>query len=229
MLIVGLTGGIASGKSTVSNILKEQGAYLIEADQIARELVQPHTPVWKELVRRFGKEILTEDGAIHRKRLAGRIFSDPGQRRLVNRILHPRIYEEMRRRTEEIGGKDEDAIVVMDVPLLVETKGYEGMDRVIVVTSTETQQVERLREREGMPAEEAKKILASQASAKDRLKVADFVIHNEGSLEETKRRTREVFQELRKIANGKKARLLAPGKSKTRSGQKHRRGVRKDG
>jgi len=228
MLIVGLTGGIASGKTTVSKILKEHGAYLIEADQIARELVQPHTPVWKELVRRFGKEVLTEDGSIHRKRLAGRIFSDPEQRRLLNRILHPRIYEEMRRRTEEIGKRDPDAIVVIDVPLLVETKGYGEMDRVIVVTSTETQQVERLREREGMPPEEAKKILSSQASTEDRLKVADFVIQNEGSLEETRRRTREVFQELRKIADQKDAQPLSPGISKTRSRQKHQRGVRKE-
>jgi dephospho-CoA kinase len=228
MLIVGLTGGIASGKTTVSKILKEQGAYLIEADQIARELVHPHTPVWKELVRRFGKEILTEDGSIHRKRLAGRIFSDPAQRRLLNRILHPRIYEEMRRRTEEILKKDPDAIVVIDVPLLVETGGYGAMDRVIVVTSTETQQVERLREREGTPPEEAKKILSSQVSTEDRLKVADFVIHNEGSLEETRRRTAEVFQELRKIADQKDAQPLSRGNSKTRSRLKHPRGVRKD-
>ena len=228
MLIVGLTGGIASGKTTVSKILKEQGAYLIEADQIARELVQPQTPVWKELVRRFGKEVLTEDGSIHRKRLAGRIFSDPEQRRLLNRILHPRIYEEMRRRTEEIGKRDPDAIVVIDVPLLVETKGYGEMDRVIVVTATETQQVERLREREGMPPEESKKILSSQVSGEDRLKVADFVIQNEGSLEETRRRTREVFQELRKIADQKDAQPLSPGISKTRSRQKHQRGVRKE-
>ena len=228
MLIVGLTGGIASGKSTVSNILKELGAYLIEADQIARELVQPHTPVWRELVRRFGKEILAEDGSIHRKRLAGRIFSDPEQRRLLNRILHPRIYDEMRRRTEEIGRKDPDAIVVMDVPLLVETKGYGEMDRVIVVTSTETQQVERLKEREGILPEEAKKILSSQVSTEDRLKVADFVIQNEGSLKQTRRRTGKVFQELRKIADRKNARPLSPNISKTRSRQKHQRGVRRD-
>ena len=228
MLIVGLTGGVASGKTTVSKILKEQGAYLIEADQIARELVQPHTPVWMELVRRFGKEILTEDGSIHRKKLAGRIFSDPEQRRLLNQILHPRIYEEMRRRTEEIGRKDPDAIVVMDVPLLVETGGHREMDRVIVVTSTDTQQVERLKEREGTPPEEAKKILSSQVSPEERLKVADFVIQNEGSLEDTRTRTREVFQELRKIADQKNAQGLSPSNSKTRSRQKHQRGVRKD-
>ena len=229
MLIVGLTGGIASGKTTVSKMLKEQGAYLIEADQIARELVQPHTPAWKELVRRFGKEILTENGSIHRKKLAGRIFSDPEQRRLLNRILHPRIYKEIRRRTEEIGRKDPDAIVVVDVPLLVETRGHEEMDQVIVVTSTETQQIERLKEREGTPVEEAKKILSAQVSGEGRLKVADFVIHNEGSLESTRRRTREVFQELRRIADPKNAQPLSPGHSKTRPRLKHQRGVKKDG
>jgi dephospho-CoA kinase len=228
MLIVGLTGGIASGKTTVSKILEEEGAYLIEADRIARELVRPHTPAWKELIRQFGKEILTEDGAIHRKKLAGRVFSDPEQRRLLNQILHPRIYEEMRRRMEGIGKKDPDAIVVVDVPLLVETGGYGEMDRVIVVTSTETQQVERLKEREGTPPEEARRILSSQASTEERIKVADFVIHNEGLLEDTRRRTREVFRELRRIADQKIAQPLSPGNSKTRSRPKHQRGVRKD-
>jgi dephospho-CoA kinase len=200
MLIVGLTGGVASGKSVVSRILKEEGAYLIDADQIARELVQPRTSAWEELVKVFGKEILQKNGSIHRKQLAAKVFSDPTQRDLLNRTLHPRIKEEMGRRLKAIGQKDPEAIVVIDAPLLVETGDHREMDKVIVVISTEAQQIARLREREGMDQEEARRIMASQIATEEKVKVADFVIRNEGSLEETERRAREVFQELKRIA-----------------------------
>jgi dephospho-CoA kinase len=200
MLIVGLTGGVASGKSVVSRILKEEGAYLIDADQIARELVQPRASAWEELVKVFGKEILQKDGSIHRKKLAAKVFSDPKQRDLLNRTLHPRIKEEMGRRLKAIGQKDPEAIVVIDAPLLVETGDHREMDKVIVVISTEAQQIARLREREGMDQEEARRIMASQIATEEKVKVADFVIRNEGSLEETERRAREVFQELKRIA-----------------------------
>jgi dephospho-CoA kinase len=200
MLIVGLTGGVASGKSVVSRILKEEGAYLIDADQIARELVQPRTSAWEELVKVFGKEILQKNGSIHRKQLAAKVFSDPTQRDLLNRTLHPRIKEEMGRRLKAIGQKDPEAIVVIDAPLLVEMGNHREMDKVIVVISTEAQQIARLREREGMDQEEARRIMASQMATEEKVKVADFVIRNEGSLEETERRAREVFQELKRIA-----------------------------
>jgi dephospho-CoA kinase len=200
MLIVGLTGGVAIGKSAVSQILREEGAYLIDADQIARELVQPHTPTWKVLIRVFGKEILEKDGTIHRKKLAAKVFSDTQQRNLLNQILHPRIKKEMNRRVKEIGQKDPGAIVVIDAALLVELGDHREMDKVIVVTSTEAQQIERLRERDGLEKEEARKILSSQMSHEEKLKVADFVIGNEGSLEETRRKAKEVFQELKRIA-----------------------------
>jgi len=200
MLMVGLTGGVASGKSVVSRILKEEGAYLIDADQIARELVQPRTSAWEELVKVFGKEILQKDGSIHRKQLAAKDFSDPKQRDLLNRTLHPRIKEEMGRRLKAIGQKDPEAIVVIDAPLLVETGDHREMDKVIVVISTEAQQIARLREREGMDQEEARRIMASQIATEEKVKVADFVIRNEGSLEETEKRAREVFQELKRIA-----------------------------
>lgn len=204
MLIVGLTGGVASGKTTVSHLFREEGAYLINADQIARELVKPHTPGWKELKRVFGREISQKDGSINRKKLAARVFSDPEQRNILNQILHPRIKKEIGRQLQAIGQKDTEAIVVIDAALLVETGDYREMDKVIVVTSTERQQIERLKEREGADPEEAQRILTSQIATEEKLKVADFVIQNEGSLEETRRRAKEVFQELRKIALQKK-------------------------
>ena len=200
MLIVGLTGGIGSGKTTVSKMLEEEGAYLIDADEIARELVHPCTAAWHELIRAFGKEILEEDGSIRRKKLAAKVFSDPSQRNRLNEILHPRIKKEMKQRAKEVGEEHPEAIVVIDAALLVELGEYQEMDKVVVVTSQETQQIERVREREGASEEEARRILSSQMRLEEKLKVADFIIRNEGSLEETRSRVKEVFQELRKIA-----------------------------
>jgi len=199
MLIVGLTGGVASGKTAISQVLKEEGAYIIDADQIARELVQPHKPAWNELIRAFGQEILREDGSIHRKKLAEKVFANPEQRKLLNQILHPRIREEMGRRAKEIGQKDPEAIVMIDAPLIVELGDHREMDKLIVVTSTQTQQIERLKDRDGTSPEEALRIVSSQMPLEEKLKFADFVIRNEGSLEETRKRTKEVFKELKKI------------------------------
>jgi dephospho-CoA kinase len=200
MLIVGLTGGVASGKTVVSKILSAEGAYIIDADQIARKLVQAHTPTWSELIRVFGKKILDKDGSIHRKKLAAIVFSDPQQRNLLNQIIHPRIKEEIGRRVEGIGQKDPEAIVVIDAALLVELGDHREMDKLIVVSSTVRQQIGRLKEREGTSEEEAWKILSSQMVLEEKLKVADFVIPNEGSLEETRRMAKKVFQQLKKIA-----------------------------
>jgi dephospho-CoA kinase len=199
MLIVGLTGGVASGKTAVSQVLKEEGAYIIDADQIARELVQPHTPAWNELIRAFGKEILQEDESIHRKKLADKVFADPEKRKLLNEILHPRITEEMNRRTKEIGQEDPDAIIVIDAPLLIEVGYHRKMEKLIVVTSTEAQQIERLKERDGINPDEALRIFASQMALEEKVKLADFVIRNVGSLEETRKRAKEVFNELKNV------------------------------
>jgi dephospho-CoA kinase len=209
MLIVGLTGGVASGKTAVSQILKEEGAYIINADQIARELVLPHKPAWSELIRAFGQEILQEDGSIQRKKLADKVFADPKQRKLLNQILHPRIKEEMDRRAKEIGEKDPEAIVVIDAPLIIELGDHREMDKLIVVTSTQPQQIERLKDRDGTNPEEALRIVSSQMPLKEKLNFADYVIRNEGSMEEMKKRAKEIFQELKKVALQKKKTLSA--------------------
>ena len=200
MLIVGLTGGVASGKTAVSEVLREEGAYIIDADQIARELVQPHGPAWNELVRTFGKEILQGDGSINRKKLADRVFEDPSQRRHLDQILHPLITEEMDRRTREIGEKNPEAIVVIDAPLLIEVGYHRRVDKLMVVVSTRTEQIERLKARDGINSEQALRILSSQMPVEEKVKLADFVIRNEGSLEEVREKAKKVFRELRKIA-----------------------------
>ena len=200
MLIVGLTGGVASGKSVVSQVWKEEGAYLIDADRIAREVVQPRTPAWKALVKAFGKEILQEDGSIHRKKLATRVFSNPVEKDLLNRILHPRIKREINRRIKGIGQRGPKAIVVIDAALLVETGYYRDVDKVVVVTSTQKQQIERLRRRDRMDQEMAQGIIDSQISGEERIEVADILIRNEGSRMQTEKKAKEVFQELKRAA-----------------------------
>ena len=200
MLIVGLTGGVASGKTTVSEVLREEGATLIDADQIARELVQPQTPAWQELVRAFGNEILDQGGSIHRQKLASLIFSNPRQRSLLNRILHPRIKEEIGRRLKGIRETDPQAIVVIDSPLLIETGRHRDMDKVIVVVCTEAQQIERLKRRNQLSEEQARAMLSSQMSLKEKTTMADYVIGNEGTPEETRQKARNVFKELKRIA-----------------------------
>ena len=200
MLVVGVTGGVASGKTTVSHIFQEEGAYLIDADQIARELVQPHTPMWRELIRVFGKAVLGEDESIDRRQLAAIVFSNPRQRVLLERMLHPEIGKEITRRIEAIRKKDLEAVVVVDAALLVETGAYRRMDKLIVVTATEAQQKERLKKRTGAAEKRAEAIISSQTALEEKLKVADFIIRNEGTVAETRRRAQEIFHELKLMA-----------------------------
>jgi len=209
MLVAGLTGGVASGKTTVSRILEQEGAYLIDADLIARELVQPQTPTWSELIRVFGREILEKDESINRKALADRVFSCPQKRGQLERILHPQISREIDRRIEEIRKKDPEAVVVVDAALLVETGAHRRMDKLIVVTATEAQQVERLGRRTGAAPQEARGILSAQMPLAEKLNVADFIIRNEGTLEETIRRTKEIFRELKTNARHKREGAVA--------------------
>jgi dephospho-CoA kinase len=206
MLLVGLTGGVASGKTTVSEILREEGAEIIDADEIARRLVEPLQPAWSEIKEVFGDEIFDAKGMLLRKKLAARVFSDPGQRKRLNQILHPRIGREIQDRLREIVKRNPCAVVIVDAALLVETGNYRDMDKVIVVASSAAQQVARMKIRDGLEEEQARAVLSSQAPMEEKLKVADFVISNEGSLEETKKRAREIFEELKRISFEKEAR-----------------------
>jgi dephospho-CoA kinase len=201
VVVVGLTGGAGSGKTTVSRILAEKGAYIVDADQIARKVVDPGSPVLQEVVNRFGKEILCGSGTIDRKKLAGIVFCDPSKRALLNEILHPRILEEIERRIEEIGRQNDTAVIIIDAPLLIEMGYHRKMDKVIVVTATREQQVERLTKRDGMTPDQAQRILSSQLPLEEKLQAADFIIRNEGPLENTARTTEEIFKALQEIAS----------------------------
>lgn len=181
MLRVGLTGGIGSGKSSVGAILADQGALVIDADTLAREVVAPGTPGLADILVAFGPGVVGADGGLDRTAMAQRVFADPAARQQVEAIIHPRV----RARADEIESQAaDDAIVVHDIPLLVETGQAGRFDAVIVVDCPREVQVERLTRHRRMSRSEAQSRIAAQASREERLAVADHVIDNSGSLKQ---------------------------------------------
>lgn len=195
-MVVGLTGGVASGKSLVAHYLKELGAKLIDADEISREIVRPGMPAYQEILQVFGKGILNQDGTIDRKGLGKVVFSNPELLKRLNEITHPGILEEVRRRVGE--AKKDQAIIVVDAALLIEVGLHREMDRVIVVYVDEETQIKRLMERDGLTEGEAKLRLSAQMPLKEKLKDAHFIIDNSIGMEETRRQVEEVFKELKR-------------------------------
>lgn len=187
MYLIGLTGGIASGKSVVSERLAQRGAVLIDADVLAREVVDPGTPGLAEIVSEFGSEILREDGSLDREALGAVIFSDAQKREKLNAITHPKIRRRTRQLIAEAEEHDPGAVVVYDVPLLAETAGKRDLDfdLVVVVHADIGTRIQRLVELRGMKRDEALHRLNSQASDTERLAIADVVIDNNGSLSDT--------------------------------------------
>jgi dephospho-CoA kinase len=200
LLIAGLTGGIATGKSTVSSILREAGTIIIDADAIARDAVKKNLPAWHEIVRIFGKEVLLPDGEIDRAYLGGIIFRDSSKKEILNQIVHPHVIQKVAELIEEIGKKFPDSIVILDVPLLIEAGMDKGLEDVILVYTPEWIQIERLIERDGITEEEALLKIRSQMPIEDKRKVASVIIDNSGSIEATKKRALEVFDSLKKKA-----------------------------
>ncbi|QSR26195.1 dephospho-CoA kinase [Nocardioides aromaticivorans] len=194
---VGLTGGIASGKSTVSSILRELGAVVIDADQLAREVVAKGTPGLAEVVEAFGPDILTEDGHLDRPKMGGIVFNDEALRRKLEAIVHPRVFElyAALEASAPTGG-----IVVHDIPLLVESGRAEEFDAVVVVDVPDEVQVERMVRDRGMSEEDARARIAAQATRERRRAVATYVIDNTGTREDLRHQVTEVFAELRNAA-----------------------------
>ncbi|KLI98193.1 dephospho-CoA kinase [Streptomyces albidoflavus] len=193
MLIVGLTGGIGAGKSEVSRLLVEHGAHLVDADRIAREVVEPGTPGLAAVVEAFGESVLAADGSLDRPKLGEIVFADPERRAVLNGIVHPLVGA---RSAELQSQAPEDGVVVHDVPLLTENGLAELYDLVIVVDVEPATQVERLVRSRGMSEEEARARMAAQAGREERLAVADIVIDNEVSLDALRGRVAEVWAEL---------------------------------
>ena len=195
MLRVGLTGGIGAGKSEVSARLAAQGAVVIDADAIAREVVEPGTEGLAEVVEAFGPEVLLPDGTLDRPRLGEIVFADPELRGKLNEIIHPRVGARMAELEREAGPA---SIVVHDVPLIAESGRTDAYDLVVVVDVPPRVQLDRLVRRRGMTREQAEARMAAQASREQRLAIADIVIDNSGSLAELDRQVGDLWSELRR-------------------------------
>jgi len=196
MLNVGLTGGIASGKSTVAKMFVKNGAHLIDFDRLAHEVQEPEKPAWKEVVNHFGEGILQPDKKIDRVKLGNIVFADKEKLSKLNNIVHPLVYQEWQSRLEKIFKKEKHAIVLSDIPLLFEGNMQDLFDLTILVLIAPEEQISRLIMRNGVIKEEAEKRLKSQMPISEKISLADIVIDNEGSISETEKRVGQVWKEL---------------------------------
>ncbi len=196
---VALTGGIASGKTTVANLLAEHGALLIDSDQLAREVVEPGTPGLAQVVTRFGEQVLTQAGSLDRQALGEIVFADAAARADLNAIVHPLV---RRRRAELIAQAAADQIVVSVIPLLVETGLVDQFDAVVVVDVPSQTQVARLVRRNDISPEQAQARLDAQASRAERLAAADWVVTNSGSRAELEAQVERLWSQMRSKAQG---------------------------
>jgi dephospho-CoA kinase len=194
MVVVGLTGGIGSGKSTVAAMLAERGAVVVDADRLAREAVAVGTDGYRAVVDRFGPGVVTGDGGLDRRALAGVVFGDPEALADLNVIVHPPVRAAIAERVAELAGTD--ALVVLEIPLLVESGRSYGASQVIVVDCPEDVAVHRLVGGRGMDEADARRRIAAQVSRDERLAAADIVIDNAGSLDELRRQVEAVWREL---------------------------------
>ncbi len=202
-LLLGVTGGIATGKTTVVNMLKELGAPVIDFDILARQVVEPGKPAWQEIVAFFFFLFLQEDKTLDRKKLSDIVFRDIEKRKKLEGFTHPRIHAEFVAKLSEIVEKDPDAIVQVDVPLLIENNLQYLFHKTLVVYIPEEKQIERLVAREGISKEEAADRLKAQLPIDEKVSYADFVIHNDKSLEETRKQVEELWETLKKIQKEK--------------------------
>lgn len=203
-VLLGVTGGIASGKSTVARMLEEMGAPLIDFDVLSRIVVEPGKPAWKEIVTYFGEQILREDQTLNRKMLSEIVFRDRRKRRKLESFTHPRIHEEYVRRMKQMIKEDPAAIIQVVVPLLIEANLRSLFDKLLLVYIPEEMQIRRLMEREPISRETAIQVLRSQLPIEEKRKYADYIVDNSGSLEKTRRQVEEVWIQLKKLREEKR-------------------------
>jgi dephospho-CoA kinase len=195
-LLVGLTGGIATGKSTVSTLLRELGAEIIDADVLAREVVEPGEPALAEIAAAFGPGVLDAGGRLDRKALGAIVFADPERRRTLEAITHPRIRDRFLERLEGLAARGFRGVVVFDAPVMIESGNYRNMDRLVVVVTDEPTQIARLMVRDGVGRDEALRKIRSQMPLAEKAKLADYVIDNSGAPAATAERVRAVYRAL---------------------------------
>ena len=197
MFIVGLTGGIASGKSLVARVFKDLGATVIDADRIVHELLEPDQDSWKEIVQYFGQDVQRPDKTIDRRKLGAIVFNDREKRSWLNACLHPRVFSVYTTQVAHLRMRTPDALLFFDAALLIESGYHKNVDRLIVVYAEQEQQVERLMARDKFTREEALMRIASQMPLGEKRSLADHVIDNSGDREETAQQARELFGKLK--------------------------------
>jgi len=198
---VGLTGGLATGKTHIGRELERLGCYVIRADELGHAVLAPDGEAFEGVVAEFGRGILKEDGRIDRRKLAAQVFDKPERLAALNRLVHPPVARRERALMKEFNAREPDGIGVMEAAILVETGSYRDFDRLIVAVCREGQQVERAMQRDGLTREEALARLRRQMPLAEKARLADFVIDTSGSMEDTLRQTRSVYEELRRIAS----------------------------
>jgi dephospho-CoA kinase len=201
MLKVGLTGGLACGKSFVGAALADMGCLLIQADELGHEVLAPGGPAHDAVVNEFGREILSGDGTIDRKALAARVFGDPERLARLNALVHPAVIRLEEERAAEYAAVKSDGIAVVEAAILIETGSYKRFDKMILVTCDEQSQFERAMHRGGAAESDVRARLARQMPVAEKRKFADFVIDTSGNKEDTLRQTRAVYEQLRRIAS----------------------------
>ena len=195
-LLVGLTGGIATGKSTVSDMFRRLGCVVIDADLLARDVVEPGEPALAQIAAEFGASVLQPDGALDRKKLGAIVFADPARRKRLEQITHPAIGERFQRRLHELDAQEFAGIVLWDAPVMIESGGYRLMEKLVVVTTDEPTQAARLRTRDGIGGDDAERKIRSQMPVAEKAKLADYVIDNGGDRVSTEAQVREVHAAL---------------------------------
>ena len=194
MLLVGLTGGIGSGKSTVARLLEKRGAVVFDADLLAREAVEPGTPGHAAVIERFGADVLAPGGELDREALASIVFADPSARRDLEEIVHPEVRRLFAEGSEAY--RDTDRVVVFSAPLLVETGMHTAFEILVVVSATVATQIERLMRQRGMSESSIRARIAAQAPLEDKAAVADFLVDNEGTLDELESQVDRLWNDL---------------------------------
>ena len=194
MKVIGLTGGIGSGKSTVSRFLAELGVVILDADKVGHEAYKPDTEAWREVVAAFGRQILTPSGDINRKKLGEIVFSNAEALARLNQIMHPRMYDMVKAQLEEYQRQGVD-VVVLEAPLLIEAGWASLVDEVWVTVASESTVLRRLKEQVGLSRQEALARIRSQLSSEERVKHADVVINNDGDLDELRAKVDKLWQE----------------------------------
>lgn len=198
MKIVGLTGNIASGKSTAADMFEKLGAKIIDADRVARSVVEPEKPAWKEIVEKFGKDVLNPDGTIDREKLGEIVFNDERKRTVLNDITHPKILEEVRKDIER-HREEGSGVIIIEAALIVEKGGWlrATINSLIVVTSSQESRIQRLMSRRGYTREEALSRINAQIPSAEKEKHADMIIDNSGSLEDTGRQVSGIWERIK--------------------------------